>query len=96
MEQVTLDIVEFDEDVDLDIDDHSEEITLLIDTLENKKQFRQQVLALHHYIAKAAPGVAENEPYWNISRIEMHLDGTVTILKAINVRWSERLTANYL
>ena len=47
------------------------------------------------YCGRAPAGSAENQIVWTITRITVAGDGSVTTATAINVAWTERLTASY-
>lgn len=50
----------------------------------------------YNYLGKAIKGSLEGASVWTIKRVEVAVNGSVTqVLKAINVKWNDRLTEIY-
>lgn len=96
MEDVTINIVDLTEQVDLDIVDLSEEVVLEIIDAGVRKQMRQEYVAPHLYIGKAAKGEPESDPVWKIFKLLLNVDGSVVVTSAVLVKWTERLTVIYI
>lgn len=87
--------IEGAEELEVILDDEAEEIIVDLTPQADRRQYRQDIVGEFLYIGKADLTAKANEPYWTITRIEVHLDGTVTVKKASSVKWTDRLTSNY-
>jgi hypothetical protein len=59
-------------------------------------ELRYDFVDPYSYCGDAPSGSLESAAVWNISRIEVLLNGTTIILSAANVAWDDRLTVIYI
>lgn len=57
--------------------------------------YRSDFASPFAYCAYAPDGSVESDPVWRATRIEVHADGTLTILTATDIAWDDRLTVIY-
>jgi hypothetical protein len=57
---------------------------------------KQDFQTPYSYCGIAAPGSAENDSVWKITRIEVLNNGTVTTAVATAVKWTDRYTSTYI
>ena len=57
---------------------------------------RQDFQAPYSYCGIAAPGSAEADSVWKITRILVNNNGTITTAVATAVKWTDRYTATYI
>jgi hypothetical protein len=57
---------------------------------------KQDFQTPYSYCGVAAPGSAETDSVWKITRIQVEANGTVTTAVATNVKWTDRYTATYI
>jgi hypothetical protein len=56
---------------------------------------RHDYVAPYSYCGKAVSGSLDSADVWTITRINIATNGTTTTAQAINVAWTDRLTATY-
>ena len=57
---------------------------------------KQDFQTPYSYCGVAAPGSAETDSVWKITRIIVAANGTVTTAVATAVKWTERYTSTYI
>jgi hypothetical protein len=67
------------------------EVSAQLATAERRSDFVDPI----SYIGKAPGGTLENQPLWTISKIVVDVDGTTVKTVAVDVAWTDRLTAIY-
>jgi hypothetical protein len=55
----------------------------------------QDFVTPYSYCGLAPSGSIESQSVWNITRIEVFMDGTINTTTATNVSWDNRYTAVY-